>query len=620
MRKKMVAILALSLLLVACDRALPDNKSGKEVTVRVRLVGIAEGDEEDLNRSASLKEPEKIVTSIGDGMLMETQMERDTSALRANKTQLATTSIFRVIAFKHNTKTFISYDDFTGDGTPVAGSLHVPINDCYDFVCYSYNTDTPLDALDYKQNATIPDTKTIDVLQGENDLLWTKIKVDVTDVAPDLEILLSRVMARVKVVIDLSYNKWTIMNIGNITLTTVNSGGTIQLIDGAVASNMGTPIFSSWTGTGYQQESTTELLVMPKAIGSTITVSIPREAVARQDLSPIPTNIATSTFTAELKSGYSYRILVRLRSAIFARSNIYWDNATQKLTFVPAAIPSATDNDTKTGYQGVFFKWGSLVGISPVQTEVPESSGTMTNDFLPSTPIYVPLVKSTLSASTWVSTTGSATGSINDIDASVRYKYTLWSDNVYTVNEGDGTSDIPYVEPDRGGTSTSRTNTYLIDPDWNNFDAYKGLRGDICQYLGATNSALAGYRLPTSAESGHNDSQNWTRSDGWVPAADISARTTSAADGTGNIIGSAAPPDQSFAKNTIMNDVIFPASGWRQKGSNGALIGVGTFGYYWNGSVKGSTFGFGLIFGELAMMPYAGIERSCACAVRCVLD
>lgn len=48
------------------------------------------------------------------------------------------------------------------------------------------------------------------------------------------------------------------------------------------------------------------------------------------------------------------------KTPIWAGSNVYWDNSTQKLTFAPSTDTS------KSSYQGLFFRWGSLVGLSPV--------------------------------------------------------------------------------------------------------------------------------------------------------------------------------------------------------------------------------------------------------------
>jgi hypothetical protein len=541
MKKWMFAVPALVMILGACEKELSDNKSGKEMLVHVRLVGVAEGGEEDLTRSASLKEPERHVTSAGDGMLLEMQMERDTSALRATKTQLASNSLFRVVALKHNTTTFISYGDFTITDGPVAGNLHVPINDSYDFVCYSYNSTTLPAAPTQKQGENI--STTIDVLQGTKDLLWTKIKEDVTDEALELEILLNRVMVRMKIVVDLSYNKWTITSIsGDITLgSSLNSGGTVLLTDGTVAGT-GTPILTTWSGSGYQQESN-ELLVMPKASGSTITVNIPKDAVARQDFSAIPTEAGTVTFTTELKSGYSYRLLARLRIPILARSNVYWDDADKKLTFVPAADDPADNDDSKAGYQGVYFKWGSLVGISPV--------GEWSDD---STPVY----RAGESASS---------------------TYPSWA-------------SIPY--------ENSGSVTEVGDPNTITF------KGDICKYINS------GYHLPMIGEFGTKD--RWDQQ-GWEQYINSTFPdvTTDKPDGTYDFIVNS----KSCARNTVMGNVILPASGCRSYGS-GVLVYVGTWGLYWINLDYGSTLARSLYFYRWLLGPGTALDRDYGFPVRCV--
>jgi hypothetical protein len=606
MRKEIVTILAFSLLLVACDRELPDNKSGKEVTVRVRLMGITEGGKEDLTRSDSMKEPERHVTSIGDNMLLEMQMERDTSALRANKTQLATTSIFRVIAFKHGTKTFISYGDFTIADGPVGGSLHVPINDSYDFVCYSYNTSTSLDALTYNQDTNIPDTETIPALQGTNDLLWVKIKKDVAEVAPELEILLNRVTVRVKLAVDLSYNKWIITSIGNIMMP--YAGGRIRLTSGAVGGRTETSTFSSWTGSGYQWESTTELLVL--SIGTT-PVTIPIGAIGRQDLSAIPDKETNIFFTTELKPGYSYRLCVQLRMPIFARSNIYWDDEGKKLTFVPATEPPALNNNSKRGYQGVFFRWGSLVGVSPAQKN--GNTDSEKNAFDGTVPIYVPIVKSPFSASTWKTTTGSAMAANTTDFPSVTSNWNTWTET--SDDDAAPATDIPYMD--------SRYMEWgdVMDAELNDLATYQGFRGDICQYLCKTGVVSGDYRLPIYYEIGSNQGVWENNTQGWVKGGTFGTEATLIGslnvDGTTDILTGSTPNNRGYAKNVKMGDVVFPASGLRDT-SGGTLLIVGETGCYWSGSTREATDSRSMNFTGIHFHAITDHSRSCALPVRCV--
>jgi hypothetical protein len=261
-----------------------------------------------------------------------------------------------------------------------------------------------------------------------------------------------------------------------------------------------------------------------------------------------------------------------LRIPIFARSNIYWDDTAQKLTFVPAADNPAQNNDTKAGYQGVLFKWGSLVGISPVMTAQPNP-----DDFLSTTPIYVPVVNSTLTSSTWNSTTTAA------------------------KNWTNAFADIPCMDSSYGGTSTERNNTHLIDPERNDLTTYNALRGDICQYLSKTGAVTGNYRLPVSYEFGEN-------STGWEFA-------TSFSYPTGNAEGTFVV--QGYVKNTTMDDVFLPHSGGRL--SSGTLDGsAGYVGNYWSGSANGVTLGMLLVFNHQQVSTFNSYYREMALSVRCV--
>jgi hypothetical protein len=65
----------------------------------------------------------------------------------------------------------------------------------------------------------------------------------------------------------------------------------------------------------------------------------------------------TLDFDEALSPNTSYTLVVDIREVPYARSNIYWDG--NQLTF-------DRTNQNNEDYHGVLFKWGSLVGISPV--------------------------------------------------------------------------------------------------------------------------------------------------------------------------------------------------------------------------------------------------------------
>jgi hypothetical protein len=282
-----------------------------------------------------------------------------------------------------------------------------------------------------------------------------------------------------------------------------------------------------------------------------------------------------AAFDGTLDEAESYTLVVDLKKGLgFAFSNIYWDGG--KLTF-------DTADKGHQGYQGVFFKWGSLVGISPAGA------------FPGSTDIYVPVVNSILSNSTWDPTTCNARN------------WTSWGENTYT------SADIPYLDPSFNGYGTvafGRNNRYAIDADRNDpTTMWAKYRGDICQYLSATGAVIGNYRLPTSAELGP--------ATGWTMGSAEEDNSLGNAGGTVDLLN--ATNNRAWAKNSTLGDVVFPASGYRIYNA-GTVYRVGRNGDYWSGSADSATDGYNMFFNINDMSPYGVRARSYAFPIRCVQD
>jgi hypothetical protein len=578
-----LAVWALVAVLVSCDKGggygVGEAESGC-CDVVVRLLGVAEGGEEDVVRSAARQEPELVVRPAEGGILAEMQLERDTALLRTVTAYPLTTSAwFRVIAVTSAGK-YVSHGDFqAGSGTTSLSSFCVPENVTYDFICFSYNdTDnSSLPAFSPKRGDALTGT-----LGGDmEDLLWCKWTQAVTDVAPTLNITLKHVMARIKVALDCRYNEWTITGFqGALTMTGLYGGGTIDLLSGAVATTEG-ELTLGWTGAsaGYVWES--DVMYAMPASGYGITVPADAVAIAGNDnYSTIPVSEATGTFVTELMAGNSYRLCIRLRRPKWAGSNIYWDDSAKRLTF-DEYYPDGDDAPHR-GYQGVFFKWGSLIGISPAYTV------NQLAFYSNVTPVYEPYDYP--SDPKWRQTTK-----------------TRWTD----------------ISSLFGTLGNGRNDTYAIDADRNTTSRYQGLRGDICQYLSMKTGVVSGdYRLPIAYEFGNTMDDEWGwngRTDGWIPATNFSDKNTSVnAFGTYNIIGSATPPNECFAKNIRMDDVVFPASGLRD--TNGKLGLVGTFGNYSCGSSKNTWDSYMMFFDDFRIYPDYNREFEYGMSVRCVMN
>jgi uncharacterized protein (TIGR02145 family) len=261
------------------------------------------------------------------------------------------------------------------------------------------------------------------------------------------------------------------------------------------------------------------------------------------------------------------------------------------------------NDEVKSNYQGVLFKWGSLVGISPAQT-----SGS--SDFSTSTPIYV------YTPSGWKQTnlsTVSATGS------SVAEEYG-------NFNRGTVTNiweRIPWYET---GTGTSADNFFIKNSieDNEKTNNVSSNTGDICRFLGTTNSAPTGYRLPTSDEFnygnqgnyGINGGEDWGTdrgNDKWLKVGTSWSILNSAANSSGTL--STIPAGGKIFGITL------PASGNRDY-SDGKLSQVGLYGVYWSGSAHSSDiiFAYRLEFGSYFLYPGNSYYRYCGYTVRCVQD
>jgi hypothetical protein len=168
-----------------------------------------------------------------------------------------------------------------------------------------------------------------------------------------------------------------------------------------------------------------------------------------------------------MQPGYSYSLKLNFRRLVWAGSNIFWDDANQRLTF----LSETTLPWDGQGYQGVYFMWGSLVGISPAGGDF-DNSGT--DLYVPSTP---PL---------WLKQ-NAATGAWGTLA------------NIPRVQSGSIVS-IPWLD-----NHTSRN--YLSEI---HDTAQVNFRGDICRYLTGKSGVPDGtWRMPNAREFGP-DPQGYT--------------------------------------------------------------------------------------------------------------
>jgi hypothetical protein len=260
----------------------------------------------------------------------------------------------------------------------------------------------------------------------------------------------------------------------------------------------------------------------------------------------------------------------------FAGSNIYWDSVNQRLTF------DDVDDTAHEAAQGVYFKWGSLVGISPAGAW----DGT-------TTPIYAPIGLNGKHEAVRIP-------DVYDIDANPPTTPEEWWSVIAVGSEDDiYVSDLGIDDYSLGGYGS------YLNSDPQNIAEFKG---DICAYLSGRPGIPEGYwRMPANAEfepasdyarEGVVENNNFV----WLDDSDKD-------DGTFEITNG-------YRLKYSGKFTFFPASGLRND-SNGALNDLGTGGYVWSSSPF-EVFGLNLSFKATFVSPYSEEHRAFGFPVRCV--
>jgi hypothetical protein len=429
--------LGLLLLLPACEKDVlgPDTGGGVPIEFSMSNAGFDEG--EEVRSSGSVK-PETVVVPLGEGnlYLYATLREEPAEALRAQEVGLQPNQKVRLAAYKGTDQqgSTLTYTYSGGQLTPDGGTpLKVePDNSNYTFVAYS------------SYSAPTTAVTNITSMNPSIDLVWgSKAQpVTTTESTQKVSIKMTHKFARVRVKIDASTIASAITAIGttyvksdNLTLTEYD-GSVVKM--GSIASSqvVNFPVATSNIRTSNYNTSWQTV--------NEVTISSITLTIAAVDKTFANLRIA---FSKTLESGKSYTLEVDImKRLIFAGSNIYWDESNSRLTF---------DESTNSTYQGVYFKWGSLVGLSAV--------GAFDNTLR----LYIPNV----SMGTW--------------DGTKTLGSSSWSSHM----------NLPHIT---GVYGTGAADNYLYDhPDWSNY------KGDICAYLTGKPGIPAGnWRMPNAEELG----------------------------------------------------------------------------------------------------------------------
>jgi hypothetical protein len=510
-----------AVLLLSCEKEGVLEGSGEKVAVNISLEDIVYKGNETVMRG-DYSGAETVRVPLGEGLFMFTTIEEDMETPTRAGVALEEGALVRVVAYNGSTAESTTEYTVVGGVLTTSTALEVNTGTTYNFVAYSYNS---------AASPTYPGPKI--TVASPHDLLWGSESKLITSSDNSVSITMDHLFAqvRVKATTNSVVNQ---PNITNMTGITVTPGNTMDLTieTGVVEQNatVAAQSVSSWPSLNNKTVTSNPITVNT---GTANPIYVNIGSVTLAGYSPF-TNLK-ARFNKVLAAGTSYTLVVNFQETIFARSNIYWKSTgtnTGYLTF-------DTQENGHEGYQGVFFKRGSLVGISPAQP----SAGD--NSFSSSVPVYKP----------------KADGTGWEISS-----YSAWT-------------SIPYLQ--------GQVLNVVDDP--------AAGTGEICRYINS------GYKLPVRSDISSISVLYWNTStvtaDGWKmgDGSFTLHGEASNAEGTADLLSDVAVNDPDLTKprngagiklGSVENQtkgVTLVASGRRWDNSSaGALANVGTEGFYWS--------------------------------------
>jgi hypothetical protein len=519
MNRKSTAIVLLGLmfLLSACEKDVLSDGLGNKVIVNFEIDHSDYDANKEVTRSFGAKElkPETVLVPLGNELYLSATLMPDSVEVSAsNELRAALAEGQRVCIAAYatgNTTTAVATGNYKVEGgalKPDGAPLGVEPGTYY-FVAYSY----------FNGTAAYPATTNID--PTTSDLIWARTQHTISMAYADRTVILpmAHKFSRVRVQVDASsISGAAITALGNVGI----EGG--KKADLAVGTGditaTGTAVTATFPATGWTTTPAVRISPYQVFYPSITKITVGSLSIKINDGTAQPFSNLSATFTQALAEATNYKIMVDVRANRWAHSNIYWDETLNSgnggLTF-----DKTLTNPSHADYQGVLFKWGSLIGISPVG----ESANAI---------VYIPNV-------------GNGT----------------WDGTQTMLNSGFGGSEG--ILPPLGdfvnllGSSTDMKENYLYEnPNFNDHV------GDICSYL-----TDGDWRLPNMDEFGVK--------------ADYDVHATNPFSAT-DPSGRASMGSNGVTYHSAFGTVFFPRSGMRHPQQNFSMQNVGGIGFYWSGS------------------------------------
>jgi hypothetical protein len=308
---------------------------------------------------------------------------------------------------------------------------------------------------------------------------------------------------------------------------------------------------------------------------------------------------------------------------LWAQSNIYFQPDEGKTDI--GSLTFSEDDSSKSGYQGLYFKWGSLIGVAAGANSVYNLANTY---------LYIPDLSTGPNEGKYYKVLSGlvlssySSGSSNAINLAVQ---------AYTTKQTNGNwINIPSaVDADGDLIDSEGDNSFLTDASDQTF--YESYKGDICKFLSdkkVTNGSglTRNWVMPVNKDFGlgedgpyslnegnefifndavnSNKYENVSKSD-WNGEDDFVSLSV---DGTGYTNSNKALMKYTTATG---EEVVFPAAGSR----NGESDDVGDYGAYWSSSAYFNTSNaYYMRFLSSSVYPGNSGDGGLGYSVRCVQE
>lgn len=577
-RRIPVALFSLgaALIFASCEREVVEGKySGEPFVVKFSVTADDYDGEEaaarGYNTASSGPETVAIPFQEGGDLYMFATLEADpVPATRAN-VPLSVGALIRIMAFKQGSQ----YPDVTaeyevltdGDLRKRSGLDNYQEGD-YRFVAYTYNSASQIPTY----NSGLTET----IVEPPHDLIVGVREQHISPSKPDISIPLKHRYSRLKVIVNTEQYNGANNKVRNAPTALIDPGFSAEMnykttnfskLNLTSAQLINTP---NWAGLGTSEVTSPTIIVFTNE--NPVTTILLGSFFMVNGHSLVP---PTARFVKKLYPGISYTLKVRIKQTQWALSNIYWNEGKKAIMFDAEKVDNDEDK-LKQQKRGIYFKWGSLIGVWPYQV-----GGSNVFNPLHSL-LYMPNPNVNDAWGLITTTAGQQSGAF----------------------PGNQWTDISYIADNV--TSSDRKNRYVTEhPDF-------GKRtGDICRYLsGKTYTPPGNWRLPTSEEYGTDLTSAWQENKEWFPVA-------------GSISGIPFRVDAGMELIHIgghYHDMFFPAAGYRD--AAGTRTGVESMQAYWTSSAAPDASKAYCVFNLSGttgnIHPDFQIDRNSALSVRCI--